>query len=274
VATAEPARARILTWNVWWRFGPAWADRQPGLLARLREAAPDLVALQECWGTEETSQAHEFAAELGLEAAFVAPALPPVPDPPVRADHVGVEVGIGLLSRWPIAAARAVVMPSRHRRPAPTAMIATVRHPGGPLHVVAACLEWVPAFGDDRAAQAQMLVDLARDPARDGPLPVVVFGDLNAAPGSPILRPLRDALVDAWLAGGGDPAATTRRSGHPHSPTDTPELADQRIDHIFFRAGQPGLQVSVPAVALVGDPVDGLDPSDHMGVMCELTWTA
>src|SRR5256885_13760385 len=102
MSTAEVGRARILTWNVWWRFGPAWADRQPGLLSRLREAAPDLVALQECWGANGTSQAHEFAAELGMEAAYVAPALPPPPDPPEHAGQAGVEVGIGLLSLWPV----------------------------------------------------------------------------------------------------------------------------------------------------------------------------
>jgi endonuclease/exonuclease/phosphatase family metal-dependent hydrolase len=58
-------------------------------------------------------------------------------------------------------------------------------------------------------AQARSLVDLATDPALDGPLPVVVAGDLNAAPDSPVLRPLRDVMVDAWEVGGGDPAAST-----------------------------------------------------------------
>ncbi len=61
--------------------------------------------------------------------------------PPESPDQAGVEVGIGLLSRWPLTAVRAVALPSRHRTPAPVAAVAAVQHPAGPLHVVAACLE-------------------------------------------------------------------------------------------------------------------------------------
>jgi hypothetical protein len=42
---------------------------------------------------------------------------------------------------------------------------------------VVACLEYEPAYTDDRIAQARTLADLATDPALDGPLPVIVAGD-------------------------------------------------------------------------------------------------
>jgi endonuclease/exonuclease/phosphatase family metal-dependent hydrolase len=264
-------RVRVLTWNVWWRFGPAWRERQPVLLQHLRDAAPDIVALQECWGEDATSQAHEFASALGMHAAFVAPSLPPVPDPPESPDQAGVELGLGLLSRWPLTV-RAVAMPARHRAPAPVAAVALVEHPAGPLHVVAACLEWEPAYTNDRFAQAHAVVELATDPATHGPLPVIVCGDLNAAPDSPVLRPLRDAFVDTWLAGGGGPAAATLRSDHPQAPLEAAELINQRIDHIFVRPGQPGV-LSVESVGLVGAPVDGVHPSDHQAVVSDLVWT-
>ena len=48
---------RVMTWNVWWRFGPRWQDRQPGLLATIERFAPDVVALQEVWSTPHESQA-------------------------------------------------------------------------------------------------------------------------------------------------------------------------------------------------------------------------
>jgi endonuclease/exonuclease/phosphatase family metal-dependent hydrolase len=261
---------RIMTWNVWWRFGPSWRERQHGLLRTLRAVNPDVIALQESWGTATTSQAQEFAGQLGMAAAFAAPSLPPPPDPVETSDQAGVDVGLGLLSRWPIARIRQVQMPARHRTPAPVAMIATLDHPGGPMHLVTACLEWEPAYNDDRIAQAQAL---ATDPATDGPVPVIVCGDLNAAPDSPVLRPLRDALVDTWTAGGGDPAATTLRSDHPFAPVEADELLDQRIDHIFIRPGQPGLRITVESVALAGDAADGLDLSDHKAVVCDLSWT-
>lgn len=152
-------------------------------------------------------------------------------------------------------------------------MAATVAHPAGPLHVIIACLEWEPAYTDDRIAQARAVVDLATDPTTDGPLPVVLCGDLNAAPDSPVLQPLHDVLVDAWVAGRGDPAARTLPSAHPQAPLEVDELIDQRIDYVFVRPGQPGLQVDVASVTLAGDPVDGLHPSDHKAVLCELTWS-
>ena len=147
--TPRPA-ARVMTWNIWWRFGPRWRDRQPGLVQTLREVDSDVVALQEVWGVGDTTQAHEFAEQLAMHAAYAAPGLPPPPVSPENEDQVGVGMGIGLLSRWPIRTVRRVEMPARHRSPAPVAMVASVEHPAGALHVVVACLEWDPAYNDDR----------------------------------------------------------------------------------------------------------------------------
>jgi endonuclease/exonuclease/phosphatase family metal-dependent hydrolase len=68
---------RVMTWNVWWRFGPRWEDRQPGLLATLDQFRPDVLALQEVWGTSDTTQADELAEALGLRAVFASPSYPP-----------------------------------------------------------------------------------------------------------------------------------------------------------------------------------------------------
>ena len=265
--------ARVMTWNVWWRFGPQWRDRQAGLLRTIRDVDPDVVAMPESWATAAESQAGEFARALGLHHAFGAPSLPPPPGSPEHPDQAGVELGIGLLSRWPITSTRQVPLPARHRPEAPIALVATLAHPAGPLPVLATCLEWEPAYNDDRIAQAHAVVDLATDPRLDGGAPILVMGDLNAAPDSPVLRPLRDALTDAWTAGGGDPTGVTLRSDHPFAPLEADELIDRRIDHVFFRAGHPGQRIVVTAPRLAGDPVDGLDPSDHRAVVCDLSWT-
>jgi endonuclease/exonuclease/phosphatase family metal-dependent hydrolase len=256
---------RVLTWNVWWRFGPDWRERQPRLLHYLREADADVVALQECWGGDGTSQAHEFAAALGRHAAFVAPGLPPAPP---GSPH---EVGLGLISRWPLRVS-AEPLPSLDRDPVPVSAVAEIAHPAGTLHVIAACLEWEPAYAKDRIAQGRAVTDLATDYHRDGPLPVILCGDLNAAPDSPVLAPVHAAMVDTWTAGGGDPATTTLRSDHPQAPLEAVELLDQRIDHIFVRAGNPDRTIRVTGVQALGDPIDGLYPSDHYGVLCDLDW--
>jgi endonuclease/exonuclease/phosphatase family metal-dependent hydrolase len=266
-------RVRVMTWNVWWRFGPHWRDRQPGLLSTLRGVDADIVALQEVWGTSEATQADDLAAELGMQATFAQPSYPPAPYPASDPDHNGISLGLGLLSRWQILGVRKVNMPARHRPLAPVALVVTVDHPTGPLHVVAACLEFEPAYNDDRIAQAHTLVELATDPSLDGPLPVLVAGDLNAAPDSPILRPLQDMLTDAWAAGGGDPRAVTLPSSHPSAPVEAEELLDQRIDHVFFRPGQAKQQVLVESAAIAGAAVAGVYPSDHRAVVCNLTWS-
>jgi hypothetical protein len=46
-----------MTWNIWWRFGPRWRDRQPGIKATFEQFSPDIVALQEVWSTSQTTQA-------------------------------------------------------------------------------------------------------------------------------------------------------------------------------------------------------------------------
>jgi endonuclease/exonuclease/phosphatase family metal-dependent hydrolase len=264
--------ARVMTWNVWWRFGPQWRERQDGILATVRAVDPDVLALQECWAADGTTQADELAAALGFSAAFAEPSLPPVPDPPETADQAGARLGIGLVSRWPITAVRRVPLPTRARRQAPVSLVATLAHPDGPLPVIATCLEWEPAHGEDRVAQARAVAELARDPALDGPAPVLVLGDLNAAPDSPVLRPLRETLTDAYEAGGGDPAAPSLRSDHPFAPLEATELIDRRIDHVLVRPGRPGGSVTVERAWIAGVPVDGLDPSDHRAVVCDLAW--
>ncbi len=269
-----PARVRVLTWNIWWRFGPHWQDRQRALVRTLREVDADVVALQEVWGDAQTTQAHEFAEQLELHAAFAEPSYPPVSDVPRGDGDEELTLGVGLLSRWPIASVERVEMPARHRPFSPVAIAARLQRPDGLLSVVVACLEYEPAYNDDRMAQAHALVDLATDPALDGPLPVIVAGDLNAAPTSPVLRPLCDVLTDAWTAGSGEAAAVTLPSSHPSAPVEAEELIDQRIDHIFYRPGQWAQRVTVESVSLAGAAVDGVYPSDHRAVVCQLSWRA
>jgi endonuclease/exonuclease/phosphatase family metal-dependent hydrolase len=74
------------------------------------------------------------------------------------------------------------------------------------------------------------VADLATDPRFDGPCPVLLMGDLNAAVDSPVLRAVRDVLTDAWSAGRGAADAVTLPSTHPSAALEAwPELVDQRV---------------------------------------------
>jgi endonuclease/exonuclease/phosphatase family metal-dependent hydrolase len=264
---------RAMTWNLWWRFGPHWQDRQPAIRVTLERLRPDVVAFQEVWATEETTQAHELADLLGLHAAFASPSYPPAPVESGVEDRTGVGLGLAVLSRWPILDHDSPVMPARHRSWDPVALTVRVGHPAGPLPIVAACMEYGIAYTDDRIAQSAFVADLATDPRLDGPCPVLLMGDLNAAADSPVLRPVRDVLIDAWAAGHGEPDAVTLPSSHPSAPLEAgPQLVDQRIDHIFFRPGREDQHVLVEGVQLAGDPLDGVHPSDHRAVVADLRW--
>ncbi len=56
---------RVVTWNLWWRFGD-WAARQEAILAVLRETDADVVTLQEVWATPSENLAELIARELGM----------------------------------------------------------------------------------------------------------------------------------------------------------------------------------------------------------------
>jgi endonuclease/exonuclease/phosphatase family metal-dependent hydrolase len=67
---------RAMTWNIWWRFGRHWEERQAAILATLERVRPDVVALQEVWGSDDTTQAHELGRALGMHAVTATTASP------------------------------------------------------------------------------------------------------------------------------------------------------------------------------------------------------
>lgn len=257
---------RVASWNVWWRFGAHWRARQDGILRELVAEQPDLLGLQECWAVDGTSQAHELAAALGMHAAFAGPSLPPVPEPPETPDQDGVRLGVGVVSRWPIVAVAEHRLPARQRSLAPVALVATVAAPTGELRFVVSCVEWEPDFLADQLAQTQALAGIVAEV--DPSVPVLLAGDLNAAPGGPELAPLLDVLTDVWAAGGGDPDTATLSSANPYAPRQAVKQLDRRIDHVLARPAA-GRSLGVDAVRLAGLDVEQ-PPSDHYAVVADL----
>jgi endonuclease/exonuclease/phosphatase family metal-dependent hydrolase len=48
--THQSRPVRILTWNLWWRFGP-WRQRRDAIAAVLADVQPDVCGLQEVWAS-------------------------------------------------------------------------------------------------------------------------------------------------------------------------------------------------------------------------------
>jgi endonuclease/exonuclease/phosphatase family metal-dependent hydrolase len=277
---------RVMTWNVWWRFGP-WPRRQPAIAAAIRAQRPDVVCLQEVWGSDPpdrtldprgiADQAAWLAGELGLHALS---ATSPWFD--------GGTFTNAVLSRWPIELLASEALPRAdgtpgHRR----AVAVAAQTPWGPWPFVSTHLDHRFDASSARCAQARHVLELVArvrgDPARD--LPPVVGGDLNAVPDSDEIRLLTGrthgvsgvVLSDAWEQVGDGPGHTWRR--------DNPYLAgsawpDRRLDYVLVAWPRPKPVGNPIAAWLAGDvPVDIDDApaggrvwaSDHAAVVVELT---
>jgi endonuclease/exonuclease/phosphatase family metal-dependent hydrolase len=265
----DTAVIRAATWNVWWLFGEEWHERAQGIVGTLETWHPDVIGLQEAWAFGDRTQADALAEELTMHPAFVEPGLPPAPRPVEHPDQIGVRVGLGLLSRWPITAVETHPMPSADRRL--VAMRARIQHPLGPLYVVVGATSWEPEKLDERAAQLEALGDLVCDPALDGRLPVLLLADCNADFESADMQRLRGRLVDTWGDVNGE--SVDPRTFGDTNRFATPEATlqfNRRIDHVMARAGSLESPVMVAGSWIVRDEPGDLPPSDHYAVVTDL----
>jgi endonuclease/exonuclease/phosphatase family metal-dependent hydrolase len=243
---------RVLTWNVWGRFGP-WQERQTAIGVVLAAAEADIVCLQELAGDEHEPHGHArcLAAPLGL---FAASSVGPF--------FEGRSVANGVLSRWPILHADQVPLPDGEGRPGPrNALVATIDAPFGPVTVVSTHLHHRLDGSTVRQRQTRALAELVAmrrgDP--ETAFPLILAGDLNATPDSDELRLLngRAARGDTWS------------SANPYVSDSA--WPGRRLDYVLVSWPRPR-PIGNPARArLAGvQPVDGVYASDHYAVVVDL----
>jgi endonuclease/exonuclease/phosphatase family metal-dependent hydrolase len=261
---------RVLTWNLWWRYGP-WQRRREAIAATLAEVGPDVCGLQEVWEADGHNLAGALAARLGMHWCWAAAG--------GSRDSQGDEVLIGnaILSRWPITAHAEMHLPTADIAGDRVALHARIAAPGGALPMFTTHLSYQPGASRVRVEQVRRLAEfMAAQP--DGDYPPVVTGDLNADPGSDELRLLGGllttpsvpglVLLDAWrYADPADPGFTwDRRNGYQADSM----IPDSRIDYILVGLPRQG-RGQVQSARLAGDaPVDGVWPSDHFAVVTDL----
>jgi endonuclease/exonuclease/phosphatase family metal-dependent hydrolase len=267
-------RLRVITWNVWGRYGP-WPARQAVILDNLRTVAADIVCLQEAWADDAHSQPAELAAALGLSYVY-GPAF----------EINGAWSGNAVLSRWPILRHEVVELPMQGGGAADTdagerrlAVFAEVDGPRGPIQVFCTHLSWRADWSGVRQEQVRALCRLVAS-TRPRPLPAIVCGDLNAEPGSDEIRMLTGltsvpvpgvVLRDAWASAGDGGPGWTWDNRNPLAAASLDPNA--RIDYVLV--GWPKLAGAgqVLSARVAGDaPVDGLYGSDHFAVVAELRY--
>ncbi|HZM83841.1 MAG TPA: endonuclease/exonuclease/phosphatase family protein [Candidatus Limnocylindrales bacterium] len=264
---------RVMTWNLWWRFGN-WRERQPAILEQLRREEPDLVGLQEVWADNETNQGAWLAKELGMHHVFGASS-----DQQRwrdRVDDPSAGFGVAILSRWPVRDEQVFDLPQDSSRPL---LSVTVDAPHATIPFLTTHLSAMP-FGNSarRLAQLEFVArHTATLPVTDHP--PVVAGDFNAEPDSDELRRFGGHLtapfvegqvfLDAWrYADHHDPGHTWDRANPYVAEWLEPS---SRIDyiHVVARSSGPGHIRSARRTST--SAIDGVWPSDHAAVIAELS---
>lgn len=268
-------RLRVLTWNLWWRFGP-WEERRPAIAATLARLDADVICLQEVWDDDAVCFAAELAESLGLHHVYGS-----------RLDLDEVRFGNAILSRWPITSHEVLPLPAPgdadERR---TCVRADIDGPRGALQVYSTHLNWRFDQSHVRQDQVRAIAAFVARSRAEGThtTPPILCGDFNAAPDSDEVRMLtgratvpepRLVFHDAWeVAGrpsGSSPTGMTWSNDNPYARLDLEP--DRRIDYVFAgwpKAGGAGHVTDCTVEGL--EPVDGVVPSDHLAVLAELRY--
>ena len=263
-------RVRVLTWNVWWRFGP-WLERQPGILTTLQEEDADIICLQEVWASDGgEDQARTLADALGYSFART-------PSP----FWEGFSFGNAILSRWPILGCEAHPLPdSRGQSSHRSALHASIDAPFGVIHIICTHIDYRFDRSSTRVAQTRAVAELVASVRGNAEtaFPVIVAGDFNAMPDSDEMRSLLGrgeppvpGLIfhDAWELAGDGTSGCTWSSSNPH-------LADaiwpnRRLDYVLVSWPRPkGVGTPVACRVVGTSPIDGAVPSDHYAVVADL----
>lgn len=260
----------VLTWNIWHLFGP-WGRRHETVLHTIRQCQPDIVTLQEVPRLPDGSSfADKLAGELGMHARY-AP----------YAAALGAEMGLAILSRWPIAGVASTslpALPSAEQEWNRMILMAQVTGPRGVIPVFTTHLSFVPEGSALRSAQLTAAAEFMRQhPSPD--FPPIFTGDFNADPscdeirmitGRTAMPPGMQVMTDAWEAVGEGPGATWSND-NPWARLAL-ELT-RRIDYILVGRPFQGGAGHPVATRLAGvEPYRETVGSDHYGVQTVLRY--
>ncbi len=268
-------RLRVLTWNIWHRFGP-WEARRRPIAETIARLDPDVVCLQEVWADAEVELSAELADGLGFHHVYGS-----------RLEYDGVRFGNAVLSRWPITGSDVLPLPATEgTEESRTCVRADIDGPRGALQVFSTHLNWRFDQSDVRQEQVRAICGFidASKPSGGRTFPPILCGDFNADPDSDEIHMLNGRAAtpvpklvfhDAWEVAGqasdSSDTGATWSNANPYARLDLEP--DRRIDYVFVgwpKAGGAGHVTRCTVEAL--EPVDGVVPSDHLAVLAELRY--
>ncbi|MFG2287883.1 endonuclease/exonuclease/phosphatase family protein [Streptomyces sp. NPDC048595] len=268
---------RVLTWNLWWKFG-RWEERREAILAVLRDLQPDAVGLQEVWASDTENLAQWLSEDLGMYGTW-APSRAPDRWQRRLGDST-IAMGNAILSRWPIADQDVVQLPAGPGEDdGRLALYARLDAPSQPVPFFTTHLTSAVDGSAVRCEQVTVLAEFVAAHRSGTAFPPVITGDFNAWPDSDEVRLFGgyktapavpgQVFFDAWEYA--DPArpSATWDTANPFIGADFGPSV--RVDYIHVGPPGPEGLGFVDSVRRVADgPVNGVWPSDHAAVLAEL----
>lgn len=244
----------VLTWNIRHALGNDNRVDLGRVIDTIRDAHPDLVALQEVDRFWPRSGAQDqptlLAAAIGMHSIYGADLIDP---------ESGGEYGTLILSRHPIVYSENNSFPT-HDGFEPRGLLSAIIDSSDHCEILFLNTHFRVGSPTTEAKAASQRLEQAHITAEAidaSAIPVILAGDFNATPESPELAPIRDRLSDAW---------------HPTNPNDPgytipahPErAATERIDMIHV---SPALRITACEVI---DTAQTRLASDHYPVLATL----
>lgn len=255
---------RVATLNIWNRCGP-WEARLAAIRVGLRTLAPDVLGLQEVLLGEGVDQARDVASELGYHIAFGS----------TREDPI--KLGNAVLSRWPIVSEHVVALPHGGTGERRCLLLCELDAPFGRVPFLVTHLNWKLHEGHVRYEQVELVAGVVRERCPIDGFPPIVAGDFNAEPEADEIRYMRGYtgekrvyFADCFAVAGEGRGTTFSPATNPFAgETKEPE---RRIDYLFVRGPDTrGRGRPLSARVCFDEPVDGVFPSDHYGVVAEIS---
>ncbi|HVT22670.1 MAG TPA: endonuclease/exonuclease/phosphatase family protein [Mycobacteriales bacterium] len=259
---------RLVTWNVWGRFGDADA-RQQQIEDELASHQPDLVCLTEAWAESTTDQAAVVARRLGHDSSRHFGS--------VRADE-DWSSGIGIASRWPITAHSEQDLKTPAGEPRGLLGYAEVAGPRGKIQLYGVMLDYPLGASGARLHQIKQVLEVVAA-SIDHRATTVICGDFNAPPDSDEIRlltgrsaaPADLVFYDAWEVAGDGSAGVTFARENPLSAASL--YPDRRFDYVFSAWPRRGGRGHPVRAQIIGRPQPPSPPaSDHYGVLADLRY--
>lgn len=246
-ASAPSHQLKVMTYNIHSCIGIDGKIRPERIISVIRSCRADVIALQEVDANRHRSRRHE-------QARMIAEALSMSHHYYAVADWDGEQYGLAIVSRYPLEHVQSGhLTPADHakRSEARGALWVKLETPGGVVNVVNT------HFGlrrEERQRQAAILLGddwLGQIPAAE---PIIVCGDLNTGPKSPVCQSLGKRLVDV----------ACRAPNYKPRATFISTMPLRRLDYIFASE-----HFEVASIRQPRTPTARL-ASDHLPVCAEL----